>query len=103
MARLCRYNTEHDPPYWRGQIWANINYLALRALHHYGSGGGPHARAAQQAYQALRAALLRTLAGGYAATGYLWEQYDDGGGGGMGSHPFTGWTALATLVATQAW
>jgi mannosyl-oligosaccharide glucosidase len=101
--RPRRRNTEHDPPYWRGQIWVNINYLALRALSHYAAAPGPHAAAARDAYRRLRVGLAGNLAGQYRRTGYLWEQYDDGGGGGLSSHPFTGWTALLTLAAAEVY
>ena len=46
-----RRNTEHDPPYWRGQIWININYLAVRALRHYAyEVEGPHAKHAEKVF-----------------------------------------------------
>lgn len=50
-------NTEHDPPYWRGQIWANINYLALSALKHY-SVKGPHAARAMDLHIRLKKAYV---------------------------------------------
>lgn len=104
-------NTADDPPYWRGQIWINVNYLVLRALARYGGisnaaqGGaradGEVARAARAAHDELRRRLLETVVGGYRRQGYLYEQYDDESGRGTSSHPFTGWTALITLIAAQ--
>ncbi len=55
------YNTEHDAPYWRGPIWFNINFLALRALHNYSHAGGPHAAEAMLLYSELRTNLLSNL------------------------------------------
>ena len=49
-----QYNTEHDPPYWRGAIWLNMNYLAVRALHYYGNNNGPYREQAKKLYEQLR-------------------------------------------------
>uniref|UniRef100_A0A7N1A481 Glycosyl hydrolase family 63 C-terminal domain-containing protein n=1 Tax=Kalanchoe fedtschenkoi TaxID=63787 RepID=A0A7N1A481_KALFE len=51
-------NTEHDPPYWRGPIWMNMNYLILSALHHYAQEGGPYKDRAQTIYSDLRSNLV---------------------------------------------
>eukprot|EP00899_Mesostigma_viride_P027617 jgi/Mesvir1/803/Mv17396-RA.1 len=98
MAR----NTEHDPPYWRGPVWINLNYLALGALHHYRQVAGPHAARAGELYASLRQAVLGNIQECYARTHYLWEQYGDKTRAeGKGSHPFTGWTALVVLIAAD--
>jgi len=97
-----QHNTEHDPPYWRGAIWINVNYLALGALKHYGSLPGPHQEGAATLYALLRKSLLGNIARQYEATGYLWEQYSDEDGTGKGCKPFTGWTALVALIAAEA-
>ncbi|XP_060809205.1 mannosyl-oligosaccharide glucosidase isoform X3 [Amyelois transitella] len=91
-------NTEHDPPYWRGQVWINVNYLALSALKHYSAADGPHKERAGQLHARLSANIVRNILSEYRRTGYLWEQYSSEDGRGSGCRPFTGWTALVTLI-----
>jgi mannosyl-oligosaccharide glucosidase len=96
-----KFNTEHDPPYWRGAIWLNMNYLAVRALHHYGNTEGPYQTQAHKLYQQLRSNLISNLHQQYVSTGYVWEQYDDKTGQGKGTHPFTGWSSLIVLIMAE--
>ncbi|GMH36420.1 hypothetical protein BSKO_04288 [Bryopsis sp. KO-2023] len=97
------YNTEHDGPYWRGPIWINMNYLALRALKHYADAGGPYSKKASEMYVDLRKNVVGNIVSEYRRTGYLWEQYDDETGRGKGSHPFTGWTSLVVLINQEVY
>ncbi|XP_046386309.1 mannosyl-oligosaccharide glucosidase [Ischnura elegans] len=96
-----QHNTEHDPPYWRGQIWININYLAVRALYHYGSLPGPYSEKAKAVYERLRVNVVNNVMKQYKKTGYIWEQYNDRTGAGMGSRPFTGWSSLVVLMMAE--
>uniref|UniRef100_A0A8D8LV22 Mannosyl-oligosaccharide glucosidase n=1 Tax=Cacopsylla melanoneura TaxID=428564 RepID=A0A8D8LV22_9HEMI len=73
------YNTEDDPPYWRGPIWININYLVVRSLRYYADLGGPYSD----------------------LSGYIWEQYNDSTGQGQRAHPFTGWSSLVVLLMAE--
>lgn len=91
-------NTGHDPPYWRGAIWINMNYMALNALKHYSDTKGPHSDLAKETYDSLKNNLVNNLVSEYQQTGYLWEQYDDETGKGQRAHPFTGWTSLIVLM-----
>ncbi|GBP52699.1 Mannosyl-oligosaccharide glucosidase [Eumeta japonica] len=101
-------NTEHDPPYWRGQVWISINYLALGALRHYSKVMGPYASRAANLHKRLRDNVVRELffqslgfrnvLSEYKRTGYFWEHYSGVDGKGAGCRPFTGWTALVVLI-----
>nr|XP_010929770.1 mannosyl-oligosaccharide glucosidase GCS1 [Elaeis guineensis] len=96
-------NTEHDPPYWRGPIWININYMILSALHHYSQVDGPYKARAETLYQELRSNLIRNIVRNYYDTGFLWEQYDQKNKGkGKGARIFTGWTSLVLLIMAEA-
>ena len=98
-----KYNTEHDPPYWRGAVWINVNYLAVRALHHYANVPGPYSDLAQQMYTDLRKNIISNIIKQYNKTGYVWENYNDISGKGQGCHPFTGWSALVTLMMSETY
>lgn len=91
-------NTEHDPPYWRGPIWINMNFLATRALYHYSKIEGPYQSLAEHIYTELRQNIINNIIKQYYKTGYIWEQYNDKTGEGMRSRPFNGWTALVVIM-----
>lgn len=94
-------NTEHDPPYWRGDIWMNINYLTLSSLHYYSKLEGPYQDQAKDLYTDLRTNLISNIFKEYKRTGYVWEHYNDKTGAGEGGHPFTGWTSLIVLIMAE--
>lgn len=109
--------------YWRGAIWINCNFLALKvcfifarsgcsprpvcsalqALRHYEVLPGPYQQRARELHLALRDNVLATVEAQYEATGFLWENYDSVTGRGRGTHPFTGWTSLIVLVLADSY
>lgn len=98
-----KYNTATDPPYWRGPIWINMNYLILKALNHYRNVAGLYQNRAESIYVSLRHNLISTIFTEYLKSGYIWEQYNDQTGKGQGSHPFTGWSALIVLIMSETY
>ncbi|OLY85243.1 putative mannosyl-oligosaccharide glucosidase [Smittium mucronatum] len=68
LSKKSEYYLAHEN-YWRGPIWININYLVLRSLYN-----------------------------NYKKSGFFYEQYDQSTGDGQRAHPFTGWSALVTLI-----
>ncbi|KAL6047513.1 Processing alpha glucosidase I [Balamuthia mandrillaris] len=90
--------------YWKGPIWLNINYLALRVLHgRYAREEGPYRELARQIYEELRHNIVENMFKVYQQTGYVWEQYHPKTGMGQRSHPFTGWSALVVLLMSEVY
>ena len=94
-------NTEHDPPYWRGPVWININFLALKSLKYYSEQNGIASAVSKERYNALRANIIDNIMRQYYRTGYIWEQYNDANGDGKGCRPFTGWSSLVVLIMAE--
>jgi len=90
--------------YWKGPIWVQMNYLALRALYKkYAVEEGPYRARAEEIYHQLRKNIIDNVFKEYERTGYVWEQYDAVTGEGLRSHPFTGWTSLVTLILSETY
>ncbi|KAI8977921.1 glycoside hydrolase [Pilobolus umbonatus] len=88
--------------YWRGPIWININYLTLQSLYrNYIHVPGPHQAHAKTIYIQLRDNIIKNVYKNYRKTGYVWENYAENDGHGMGSHPFTGWSSLVLLIMAE--
>ncbi len=94
-------NARGDEPYWRGAVWININFLALKALRFYSNSKGHSSHSAGILYTHLRENLLKTVFGEFKRTGFFFEQYDDVTGSGRRSHPFTGWTACILNIFSE--
>eukprot|EP01017_Pseudomicrothorax_dubius_P042023 TRINITY_DN6806_c0_g1_i3.p1 TRINITY_DN6806_c0_g1~~TRINITY_DN6806_c0_g1_i3.p1 ORF type:complete len:164 (+),score=34.30 TRINITY_DN6806_c0_g1_i3:62-553(+) len=87
-----------DSDYWRGRIWINMNFLVLRGLKKY-YWTNP---SAQDAYEKLRKNIIETVCGkNLRQFGYIFEHYDPESGAGNGNRPFTGWSALISLIISE--
>jgi len=78
--------------YWRGKIWANLNFLAISALERAPREG------ARQLHGAVLRGFVETVVKAYHMQGYFFENFDPQTGQGLGAAPFTGWTTSAVLL-----
>ncbi|MES1911866.1 MAG: hypothetical protein MHM6MM_004231 [Cercozoa sp. M6MM] len=87
--------------YWRGKIWLNMNFLALRALHQYDTAE------TRRIYEELKHNVVSNVrrqfersqhAQALATLGNIYENYDPLDGSGRGTHPFTGWSSLVLAI-----
>lgn len=83
--------------YWKGPIWVQMNFLALKSLYtvrssqdvipaycsrvetdlqRYAAEEGPHQERAKKIYTELRKNIIDNVFKEYKRTGYVWEQYD---------------------------
>mmetsp|Transcript_5970 Transcript_5970/g.14218 ORF Transcript_5970/g.14218 Transcript_5970/m.14218 type:complete len:818 (-) Transcript_5970:126-2579(-) len=92
-----------DQDYWRGRVWAPMNYLVYRGLAH---AKYRHLETVMQARGALVASSQALLLGEWLDMGHVHENYGPNGSGysagGGGSNPFHHWGALLGYVAMEA-
>lgn len=93
-------NTMHDPPYWRGTVWINMQYLACSSLYYYANlpedTESTYAnndeyehlepiryldtktkQRCSQLYDKIRNDVIECVYKEWKRTGYVWEQYED--------------------------
>jgi len=93
-------NTMHDPPYWRGTVWINMQYLACSSLHYYANlpndtesiyeGNNEYEKLepiryldvktkqrCSRLYKKIRNDVIKCMYKEWKRTGYVWEQYED--------------------------
>lgn len=125
-------NTLHDPPYWRGTVWINMQYLACSSLYYYANlpvdSNSAYAsnkyeklepiqyldiktkKRCEKLYNKIRNDVIQCVYKEWLRTGYVWEQYSDdlvwdSSFGffhkGLGTRPFTGWSANVVLLMAE--
>lgn len=82
----------NENAYWRGPVWININYLVLRGLHMF-------YKKENELYKKLRRDIINTVCIQEDKRGYFYENYIKGVG--SFSYPFTGWTALISIIIRE--
>ena len=58
---------------------------------------------AVEIYGSLRHNLVTNIFSEFSRTGFFWEQYSDEDGHGQRAKPFTGWSALASLLLFESY
>ncbi|VVC45722.1 Hypothetical protein CINCED_3A016332 [Cinara cedri] len=125
-------NTLHDPPYWRGSVWINMQYLACSSLYYYANlpvdtessyTNNKYEKLepiryldlktkqrCNKLYNRIRNDVIQCVYKEWLRTGYVWEQYSDNlewdssfglFHKGLGTRPFTGWSANVVLLMAE--
>jgi mannosyl-oligosaccharide glucosidase len=99
LSRLDEYFGEGEN-YWRGKIWLNINYLALRSLKYYSihSTSNDVRQLSVKIHHKLKKNLVDNLYKQYRRSGFVWENYSPKNGKGKGCFPFSGWSSLIVSI-----
>ena len=66
-----KYNAEHHKPYWRGPIWMNMNFLAVKSLFYYAKQEGHYKHEFAKVFKELRHNLVSNAYNQYKTTGYI--------------------------------
>ena len=85
--------------YWRGNIWANVQYLCAAAMYHTYEKDYPKAG---QLRREIESRFIQVAMENYGRDdGGIFETYHPVTGIGYNNLPFTGWTTLVSLMMSQ--